>query len=201
MTDFNFKPKLSKTGFGWHSRGYLPHLDADEECQFVTFRLFDSLPQVVLEKWAAEGISDALLRKRSEVYLDAGYGECWLKLPAVAAKVRDAIFYHAGKKFDLISWVIMPNHVHLLISMRAKEHLPEVMHSIKSFSAQDANKHLKRKGQFWMHESFDRYIRDYRHYAAVVKYIENNPVKAGLCERPEDWRFGSASTRSAIADE
>lgn len=74
-------------------------------------------------------------------------------------------------------------------------HLDQIEHSIKSYTANEANKLLKRKGQFWAVECFDRYIRDYRHFNAVVRYIENNPVKAGLCERPEDWPYGSAAER------
>ena len=51
---------------------------------------------------------------------------------------------------------------------------------------------LGRTGQFWQHEPFDRYIRNATHYRNVVSYIENNPVKAGLCKQASDWRFSSA---------
>ena len=192
MTNFNFKPKFTKTGFGWHARGYLPHLDGGEMSHFVTFRLHDSLPQSVIEKWTADGAKDAALRKRIEKYLDAGAGACWLKDPEVAIIIRDAIIHFDGKRYRLAAWVIMPNHVHILMSLMPGHHLPDVLHSIKSFSAKGANKHLDRTGTFWMRESFDRYIRNYKRFAAVVRYIENNPVKAGLCERPEDWQFSSA---------
>lgn len=192
MVDHSYRRKRSKEDYGWHRRGYLPHIDGSELYQFITFRLFDSLPKSVLEKWMKEGIADSLMRKRIERYLDSGYGACWLKDPAIAKIVRDSIFYFAGERYKLISWVIMPNHVHLLLALRENEHLPEILHSIKSYSAQKANQSLGRKGQFWMHESFDRYIRDLRHYTAVIRYIENNPVKARLCEKPEDWVFSSA---------
>jgi REP element-mobilizing transposase RayT len=67
-----------------------------------------------------------------------------------------------------------------------------IAHSIKSFTAHEANKILGRTGQFWQHEPFDRYIRNAKHYVSVIRYIEDNPVKAGLCARPEDWPFSSA---------
>lgn len=191
MLDNNFKPKRAKHDYGWHSRN-LPHLDAEHCTQFVTFRLHDSMPQTLLDKWKQELTSDVQVRKKIEAHLDAGHGECWLADPRAARLVRDALHFHNGKKYTLHAWVIMPNHGHVLLTQLAKQHLPEIMHSIKSYTAQQINKILGRKGQFWQHESFDRYIRDERHFSAVVKYIENNPVKAGLCDSSMEWEFGSA---------
>ncbi len=89
----------------------------------------------------------------------------------------------------------MPNHFHIAFRQKPGVLLEKIMHSIKSFTAQEANKLLGRQGKFWQEEYFDRYIRDGRHFAAVVRYIEMNPVKAGLCERPEDWKYSSAYGR------
>jgi REP element-mobilizing transposase RayT len=86
----------------------------------------------------------------------------------------------------------MPNHVHVLIETREGYPLGAVAHSWKSFTAKEANAILGRAGNFWMPDYFDRFIRDERHYWATVAYIENNPVVAGLCRRPRDWRFSSA---------
>ena len=69
------------------------------------------------------------------------------------------------------------------------------MHSLKSFTSHEANKILNRKGNFWYKEYFDRYIRDGKHYRATLRYIEENPVKARICEKPEDWEFSSAFFR------
>lgn len=190
--DNNYKPKTSRYDYGWHARGNLPHLDANNHWQFVTFRLFDSMPQSLLAEWSELAKSDADFRKKIEKFLDSGYGECWLGIKEIAEMIVAALLFHNGAKYRLIAWVIMPNHVHVLFEQLEGEHLPDIMHSIKSFTAQKANKMLGRKGQFWMHESFDRYIRNSRHCAAVIKYIENNPVKAGLCDSPEEWRFSSA---------
>ena len=194
MTDYNFKPKLSRQDYGWHRR-HLPHFDGPRQTQFVTFRLFDSMPQELLDRWRMECEDDIEFRKRIEGFLDTGYGECWLKLEPVAQIVRDAMIFHDRAKYDLISWVIMPNHVHVLLTPEEDVHLPDALHSIKSYTALKANKFLKRDGQFWQHESFDRYIRNNKHYVAVIRYIENNPVEAGLCGQSEEWRFGSAFER------
>ena len=190
--DNNFKPKKDRSDYGWHSRNILPHLDAEGWTQFVTFRLHDSMPQTVLDKWREESTTDAQFRKRVERYLDAGKGECLLGMPGVAEIVANSIKFHAGGKYRLHAWVLMPNHGHLMLTPFPKMHLPDIMHSIKSYSAQMANKHLGRTGQFWQHESFDRYIRNRRHFDAVVRYIEMNPVKAGLCSEAKQWKFGSA---------
>lgn len=187
----DYKPKNSNEDFGWHSRK-LPHLDSNVHTQFVTFRLSDSMPQELIDQWREESRSDATFRKKVEAYLDAGFGNCWLRMPKIAEIVASAIKHFDGKRYKLHAWIVMPNHVHILFTQYENEHLPEIMHSIKSYTAQMANRSLGLKGQFWQHESFDRYIRDGRHFKAVVKYIEMNPVKARLCELPEECRFGSA---------
>ena len=179
-----------------HTRGYLPHVDAEGSTQFITFRLADSMPQHLLRQWRAElsagEITDAGVRKRIEHFLDSGYGSCALRDRRIANEVRETLIKWNGTRYRLIAWVIMPNHVHLLIEMLEGYPLSDVMHSIKSYTAHEANKISGRKGRFWSVESFDRYIRDVRHFRNTVDYIENNPVKAGLCGRAEDWEFSSA---------
>ena len=86
----------------------------------------------------------------------------------------------------------MPNHIHFLATPLENIDLSEIAHSIKSYTAHEANKLLNRNGQFWQHEPFDLYIRNRKHFVNVIEYIENNPVKARLCEKPKDWRFSSA---------
>ena len=73
---------------GWHSRGYLPHLDQPGLLQFITFRLSDSLPAAVLHRLAAETTDDEAERHRLiDGYLDAGQGACWLRRPEIATLV------------------------------------------------------------------------------------------------------------------
>jgi REP element-mobilizing transposase RayT len=98
-------------------------------------------------------------------------------------------------KYQLTAWVIMPNHVHMLCTPHSAYSLAQIVHSLKSFTASEANKILGQSGRFWQKEYFDRYIRNARHFARVVSYIEKNPVKANLCDRPEDWPFSSARFR------
>ena len=180
----------------WHSRGFLPHFDDEGVTQFITFRLADSMPQSVLEKWreelAQDDIADADLRRRIERYLDQNFGEGHLRVERIAAMVQDTLLKWDGERYQLIAWVIMPNHAHILLTPINRAAVSEIMHSIKSFTAHEANRILDRKGQFWAKEYFDRYIRDLRHFASTIAYIENNPVKARLCRSAEEWPYGSA---------
>ena len=89
-------------------------------------------------------------------------------------------------------WVIMPNHIHILIETRPEWPLYRVIGSFKRYTARVANQLLSRTGAFWARDYFDRYIREAEHYNETVCYIENNPVKAGLCIEPRAWRCSSA---------
>ena len=86
----------------------------------------------------------------------------------------------------------MPNHVHALIETFDSFPLDGVIHSWKSFTSKRANEILGRSGQFWMRDYFDRYVRNDEDLAAVTRYIEQNPVKAGLVNSANEWRWGSA---------
>ena len=182
---------------GWHSRGYLPHFDGPGIPQSVTFRVADSLPQAVLARWKRELVDapsslDSTLRKRIETYLDQGYGSCALSDPHVAMIVQSSLLHFDGERYSLWAWVIMPNHVHVLLTPCIKWQLSQIMKDMKSFTSREANKHFGRQGRFWMQDYFDRYIRNRKHFSSVVRYIEHNPVKARLCVRAEDWKFSSA---------
>ena len=182
---------------GWHSGGYLPHFDAGEVFQSITFRLHDSMPQELLLKWKAELARESeqvedKLRWKIEAYLDTGCGACHLSDPHIANMVEDALLHFDGERYRLSSWVLMPNHVHLLVAPCYAHSLSAIMHSLKSYIAQEVNKILGRKGRFWFEDYFDRYIRNARHFENALSYIENNPVRAGLCASACEWRFGSA---------
>lgn len=104
----------------WRSRGYLPHWEAGEVAQVITFRLADSLPSVVLERWHAElahlteSEQHQERRKRVERALDSGRGSGALAKPAVGELVENALLYFDGERYRLHAWSIMPNHVHAL---------------------------------------------------------------------------------------
>ena len=196
LTNASHKEQLRTAG--WHSRGYLPHFDGRAIPQFITLHLADSIPQKVIQQWKREltHLDDEqdriLLQKRIERYLDQGYGNAFLKDSRVATIVQDSLLKLDGERYDLFSWVVMPNHSHFLLTRFEDWELEQLMHSHKSYTAHQANKLLNRTGKFWMEEYFDRYIRNADHFRNAVNYIENNPVKAGLCSKPSDWPFSSA---------
>jgi len=182
---------------GWHSRGYLPHFDADNVVQSISFRLHDSMPAAVIEQWKEElGWTEATtsnseeaatLRTRIEGYEDKGYGACYLRDERMAAVAQDALKNFDNKRYRLLAWCIMPNHVHVLAEPKPGHLLSDVIHSWKSFTAHQAKRLLGRTGRFWMPDYFDRFIRSDKHFAAIVDYIRQNPVMAGLVETAEAW--------------
>jgi REP element-mobilizing transposase RayT len=110
--------------------------------------------------------------------------------------VEQALLRFDGQRYHLHAWVVMPNHVHVLLTPLEGWTLSSVMHSWKSFTSKLANQVLGRRGKFWQEDYFDRYTRDSHHFQHQIEYIDSNPVKAGLCERTEQWRFGSAHLRA-----
>ena len=174
----------------------MPHFDGGELTQFLTYRLADSLPQNVLKNLQLQ-VEQKLMTDRDllinvEKYLDQGIGNCYLRNSKVAEIVEENLVHFADVKYKLHAWVIMPNHLHLLLTPNKGYSLSEIVHSCKSYTSTKANKLLNRIGRFWFPEPFDRYIRDYEHFEKAFHYIERNPVKAGLCENLNDWRFSSA---------
>jgi REP element-mobilizing transposase RayT len=183
----------------WRNRGYLPHYEGGELTQAITFSLENCLPNDLLIKWkddfkllsATERESEYY--KRIQSYLDKGYGKAWLKDRNLAQLVQNAILFNSEKRYTIHSWVIMPTHVHFLFTPNKNEKISDIMHSIKSYTSNEANKYLRRRGTFWLKEYFDRFIRNEEHFCNEIIYIENNPVKAGLCKYPEEWEFSSAN--------
>ncbi|MBL6650676.1 MAG: transposase [Reyranella sp.] len=174
---------------GWHNRGYLPHFDSPETVQFLTFRLADSMPQVRIEALRLQ--PDAVLLIDKE--LDAGLGACWLRRPEIAELTQDALLHFDSVRYRLLAWCIMPNHVHVVAEMLDGHSLSAVVKSWKSFTSRQANARLRRIGQFWGTDYFDRYMRNEDHLQRTVEYVESNPVKAGLVDKASDWLRSSAS--------
>ena len=119
-------------------------------------------------------------------------GPLFLRMPEVAKIVADAIHYRdRNAHFQLHSFVIMPNHVHLLVTPLVA--VSKIMQSLKRFTAREANRILELTGQpFWQEESYDRLVRNDREFEKIAFYIEMNPVKAGLAPTPEEVRWSSA---------
>ena len=186
-----------RTSPGWHYRGYLPHYDATRSFQSITYRLADSLPPAVLQRFAREvaelGEGQGGLRKRIERFLDSGHGSCVLREPAVAEEVIRAWRHFDGKHYHLHAWVVMPNHVHVLCEPLTGHTVAALVQSWKSFTAQRINRLLARTGALWLEDYWDRYIRDEAHYHRAVAYIHDNPVKAGLVTAAGEWQWSSAA--------
>lgn len=182
-----------------HSRGYLPHFDAAGFTQFITFRLADSLPATIFEnlefKLKTRQINEIEYHWQLEKALDLGNGPTFLKDARIAGLVGKALMKFDSERYQLHSWVVMPNHVHLLFTPIDSFTVSNIMHSIKGYTASEANKVLGRSGRFWSPDYFDRFIRNRAHFSRAKRYIEDNPVKAGLCKTSSEWPWGSSGWR------
>jgi REP element-mobilizing transposase RayT len=170
----------------------LPHFHPEDGVLFLTWRLWGSLPrQPPTRLYATPGqafaAADRALHSRNT-------GPAWLKDPRIASIVVETIL--AGEQerhfYSLHAWVVMSNHVHLLI--RPHIRVPAITRWLKGSTARKANKLLGRTGQpFWKDESYDRWVRDSREFDRILRYIEENPVSAGLVAGEELFPWSSAS--------
>lgn len=203
----------------WTDRGYMPHVDSTILIQHVSYHLADSLPKEALEQMSAElkrlppKLRDAEKEKRIASYVDAGKGSCVLRVPAIAGMVQNAFLLFHGERYELHAWCVMPNHVHVLFQPKQGWSMSKIVASWKSFTGRRISEYLKSTGlstlqrgpssssssssspnPIWHREYWDRYIRDHAHYVNVVKYIHDNPVRAGLVAKAEDWKWSSANS-------
>ncbi|HEX4079931.1 MAG TPA: transposase [Rhizomicrobium sp.] len=161
--------------------------------QTVTYRLADSLPRSIYDKVIADAVDDAARRRHLDATIDEGRGACLLRDPRHAAIVREAFEHFDGERYRLIAWVVMPNHVHVTVEQIYGFPIGDVIHAWKSFTAKAINKCRGANGAVWAPDYVDRVVRNERHFANAIGYIENNPVKAGLARHPEDWPYSSAA--------
>jgi REP element-mobilizing transposase RayT len=190
-------PSQEAAGFrGWHTRGYLPHFDAPGLVQMVNFHLADSFPQEHRHEWEAiQRLEDKRERHtRLEAFLDQGHGACELAVPAVAQRLENILFFDDGRRCQLLAWVIMPNHAHVLVEIQTTP-LNKLVQSWKKLSTNFVNAHSHRTGEWWQADYFDRFMRDEVHFRKALHYIESNPVKAGLVKDAKEWPWGSARRR------
>jgi len=190
---------------GKHSRGYLPHWDFSGVYQGITFRLVDSIPQKVIEKWKYElrgelrsndpekkKLAYMQFHQKVSRYEDAGYGGCVLREREVAEILQTIIMEGHLSNYVLFAWCIMPNHVHALIKQGSDVSLGEVIKNWKGKSARLINQCQKTQGSIWARDYFDRKIRNEEHFYRAIRYIERNPVIAGLAYSENDWEFSSS---------
>ena len=184
---------------------HLPHWRLSGACYLATFRLADSIPMAVLdeisreaERWKLEfarhegslpahlaaawhEFERARLRKLESV-LDECHGECLLRDRAHRQIVIDALHHFEGDRSEMLAYVVMPNHVHVLCRPLREHRLEELCGSWKWFTSQSIQRSLGRTGALWQDESFDRIIRDEAHYTTAVRYIAKNTIQAKLGE-------------------
>ena len=131
----------------------------------------------------------------------ASSGPLYLRRADIAQLLVDAIRYRHEhlQQFEMHSWVVMANHVHVLITPHIE--VSKLMHSLKRFTAREANKILGLTGQpFWQDESYDHLVRSDLEFQRIVKYIEMNPVRAGLVTTPEAFPWSSAGKSGQYID-
>jgi REP element-mobilizing transposase RayT len=113
-------------------------------------------------------------------HLDEGHGSCLLREPANADIVARAFEHFDHSRYLLHAWVIMPNHVHLLLSPCAEFPLSRIVAGWKRFTATKIHARNRGSGSVWQKDYFDRLIRDWDHFINVARYIRGNPSKASL---------------------
>jgi REP element-mobilizing transposase RayT len=167
------------------TRRHLPHWIPDDAAVFVTWRLAGSK---VGQTIAFRGLSG---RADGDSLIPSG--PAWLQDSRVACVVVNALLYGETVRrfYRMHAWVVMHNHVHLIFEPHTA--MPVIMRWLKGRTSRVANQILGRTGTpFWQDESFDHWIRSAEELQYLVEYVENNPVKAGLVDVKQQWRWSSA---------
>jgi REP element-mobilizing transposase RayT len=220
---------------GTFYRRNLPHWQPLGGAFFLTWRLYGSLPKEALDRLADEKSRleqqpirpdetprDRALRHSKGLFALADKmlagnisGPQWLKEEPIAQLVMNALFYHDANLYTLLAFVVMPNHVHVVLrpleekngeqikpadskANDAPRYIPlhRITQSLKGYTAREANRQLGRTGQtFWQEESYDHWVRDEAELGRIITYVESDPVRSGLVTRPEEWRWSSAWER------
>jgi putative transposase len=171
---------------------HLPHFHPKDAYLFLTWRLWGSLPSNKSpDTYSTPGRAFAAADRALH---QAAHGPVWLKDPRIAMAVAEAIIGGELVKhfYELRAWVIMPNHVHLLILPLVPA--PKIMRWLKGSTACIANRLLDRTGQpFWQDESYDHWVRNTKELDRIAGYIEENPVNAGLAGSIDLWPWSSAA--------
>ena len=172
--------------------GKLPHWCQDGTLQFITMRLGDSLPTEIAKDIANRRTSYIFHHPKPWTYeeereytrivgnkllknLDRGYGKCPFKSPQARHIVENAIAYYDGVLYDMLSYVLMPNHIHMLMLFRPNVNVQDAICRLKRYCGRNVNRLLNRQGPLWQREHFDRILRSPAHLDYCLAYIDNNP--------------------------
>ena len=169
--------------------GHLPHWFQQEAVQFITFRLAGSLPQTKLQELSL--MREALGRRETkdgelmaeeerleeivEGWLMQGYGGCVLRNAQCRQFVEEALFFNDMLTYHLHAFVIMPNHVHLLLSPIGENSVVSIVSKLKRYSSRMIKQCVGTDGNVWQREMFDRMMRGEDDFAHKLAYIVNNP--------------------------
>ena len=188
------------------TRSRLPHWSRSGATHFVTFRLADSIPLEAMARWkrrrsewlALRGVRDdeagwfrELSRDEKREYrrlfgasfeslVDEGHGECFLGEEGSGEILSEALHHFDGERYLLGDFVVMPNHVHVLVIPLGEVTLQSILRSWKSYTGREINRRIGREGALWQRESFDHLVRNRRQLEKLIDYIADNPSKAGL---------------------
>ncbi len=199
------------------THGLLPHWQQTGRTYFITWRTADSIPVKLWRQWQAE--REAWLHahqitlndlhalpadqrreyherfsRRWQQHLDECHGECLLRRSTVRDAIECALRHFDQQRYDLGDFVLMPNHVHVLVTPHEGEDVEKTCFSWKRFSAGSINQQLGRRGDFWQPESFDHIVRTVDSLRRIQQYIEENPAQAKLRDgeftwhRPNSWK-------------
>lgn len=202
-----FDPSAVRTQRGMS----LPHFQMPDVVYFITFRLFDSLPEDVyvslLRRRDAFLIANPLPHTSGQEhelkciydvplarYLDRGLGSCVLKDMQARQQLTAVLTACDGDRYQLGDWVIMPNHVHLLARLAAGTDLRRQCRSWKNLSAARINAEIGRKGKLWQPDSFDHIVRSPAKLKQIRRYIEENPQALP----PEQYSVGTGSLQPLL---
>ncbi|MDE0770337.1 MAG: transposase [Opitutaceae bacterium] len=195
---------LRNTKTFWRSR--LPHWEVENSEYFITIRCTGSLPieaqrrleelKQTTEQQSSKSEAHANYQREifstCEKYLDQGLGFCPFESPNASLPFIEGLETWADEaNWLVLSYCIMPNHIHLLANPKDEHslNLETFIKRLKGRTARNINKILGRGGPFWQTEWFDRWIRNDAERARTIAYIQNNPVKARLVNKPEDYPF------------
>lgn len=194
-------------------RRNLPHITLNQKAYFITFWLHKSVPTDVMKMIKSNydsecrlllNIKEVNFRKKKiydlqkkyfgkfDGYLDKSESNGkYLNDMRIANMISESIKYRDKKEYELLAYSIMPNHVHLVIYVeRFVKSLHKILQSLKRHTARQGNIILNRTGNpFWHSESYDHYVRDYWELSRILDYTINDPAKAGLVNKAEDWKW------------
>ncbi len=200
----DLNPSLDTQSLVISSGENLPHWQCNNAIYHISFRLADSVPRSVRERWLSERehlIAHAqqnkefsveierkiqyLYSEQIEKHLDVGYGNCYLRKTEIAALVANSLIHFDNMRYRLHAWCIMPNHVHVIVEAMPNQNISKIIHSWKSYTAHRANEILGLTGDFWQKDAYNHIIRSQKEYYFQIRYTWENPEKARL----QNWQW------------